>query len=188
MKKIAILLVLLSIFSFPVYAANNKESIEPKTDYIVEDINYDKYIMLKSELLNISTEEAQKDLTDSENTVYRKYTKTFSYNKFNNFKVDLVCLFTLVGEENYFQIKDVIVGSKKSSDDINIDWNQTLIQIREISSYDSTVYATGKLTIFPNRNMTLKPILYLSFPDILQYTLEPLDMVSNITIEQLKYY
>lgn len=176
MKKVITFILSVAIFfsisNLYVYAMRNPKTTSEQ--YVVEDITYDEYVKLKAEFLNISSDKMKNEMlttgkTNSNNTVYRKYTKTFSYPSNKDYKTDLVCLFTLTGQDNYFDITEVIVGSNKSTNSKYDKWSQTAMQTRTFCGSNVTVYATGKF-------------------EIDSWISDPIDMVADVTVDELKYF
>lgn len=89
----AIVFSFMSITSFA--AAPNEE----KRIYTIEDISYEEYIRLKSEMLGVSCEELiVEDMSRNTrvlNSVYKKYTETQKYDPNRDFKAGIIGLFEL---------------------------------------------------------------------------------------------
>lgn len=176
MKKIVSFTMCMALFlsmcSVSVYATNNKKILSEQSDYFIQDITYDEYVELKTELLSISSEKMKDEISDCDkdktNTVYRMYKKTFYYPSNENYKTDLICVFTLSGQNNYFDISEIIVGSKKSDNSKYDKWVQTATQIRNFSGANAIVYATGKF-------------------DVHNWTSEAINMSANVATDELRH-
>lgn len=177
----AIVFSFMSITSFA--AAPNEE----KRIYTVEDISYEEYIRLKSEMLGVSYEELiaadMSSNTRALNSVYKKYTETKEYFPNRDFKADIIGLFELRGEGNYYDIVRVDIGSALASGSSYALWTQNATQVKSLSASRAEIFATGKYTVSASPGAG---IVGFSFSGSGYWTSGYHDLDATVTVDMLK--